>query len=110
MNENQIITVDETGVAALTVEVAAKIAAYERAIKSLEDEEKQLKSAILDAMEKYNVIKLDSKAVTITYVPQTDRESFDSKAFKADFPDLYDGYVRMTPIKASLRVKVKSDG
>lgn len=107
MNE-QIMTIDNaTGLAVLDGEIASKIATYERTIKALKEEEDQLKAAILSAMEAYSVIKLETGDVAINYVAQTDRETFDSKAFKADFPDLYDGYIKMTPVKASLRVKVK---
>lgn len=96
----------ENGIALLTPETAQKVADYERAIKRLKEQEDALKTAILREMEAYKVIKLESDDVTITYVAATERETFDAKALRAANPDLYDEYIRFTPVKASIRVKV----
>ena len=58
-------------------------------------------------MEQNNIIKLETDELAITYVAPTDRESFDSKSFKADHQDLYDEYVKMSSVKSSVRLKVK---
>ncbi len=43
-----------------------------------------------------------------TYVPETIRESFNSKGLKEDDPDLYKKYVKISPVKESFRVtKIK---
>lgn len=99
----------EHGVSVLNPSVGARIAAYERMSKSLKDKLDELKGAILAEMVANGVIKLETEEVTITYIAPTDKESFDSKAFKAADPDTYDSYVRMVPVKASLRVKVKDN-
>ena len=54
-----------------------------------------------------NIIKIDTPELSITYVDETYKESFDSKLFREQNPDLYDNYVKMSPVKASLRLKVK---
>ena len=58
-------------------------------------------------MEQKGVVKLDNDVVTITYIAPTDRETFDSKKFKEEQPDMYDEYVKISPVKASVRIKVK---
>ena len=58
-------------------------------------------------MEENQVIKLETPDLLISYVASTDRETFDSKTFKADQQDLYDEYVKMSPVKASIRIKLK---
>lgn len=38
-----------------------------------------------------------------TYIPETQREIFDSKALKEDSPDIYKKYVKISKIKDSVR-------
>lgn len=97
----------ENGVAILDPEVSAKIAFFEQQVKDIKAMEDQLKASILEAMEKRGVIKLDTEDVAITYIAATSRETFDSKNFRAVYPDLYDSYVKIRPVKASIRIKVK---
>ena len=80
---------------------------FEKKIKELEEAKKELNAKILEEMESKGIIKIDSDEVSISYIQPSDRESFDSKSFRADHPDIYDSYVRMTPVKASIRIKVK---
>ena len=58
-------------------------------------------------MEKRNIIKLETDDLSINYIASTDRETFDSKTFRAEHEDLYNEYIKMTPVKSSIRIKVK---
>lgn len=97
----------ENEIAILEPEVSEKIADFERQIKVIKEQEDNLKQAILEEMEANQIIKLDAPDILISYVASSDRETFDSKTFKADHQDLYDEYVKMTPVKASIRIKLK---
>lgn len=97
----------ENEIAILEPEVSEKIADFERQIKVIKEQEDNLKQAILEEMEANQIIKLDTPDILISYVASSDRETFDSKTFKADHQDLYDEYVKMTPVKASIRIKLK---
>lgn len=97
----------ENEIAILDPLVSEKVADFERKIKLLKEEEDKLKEAILKEMEENQIIKLDTPELLISYVASTDRETFDSKTFKADHQDLYDEYVKMSPVKSSIRIKVK---
>lgn len=97
----------ENETALLNPETVEKIVRFETAMKRLKEQEDILKEAILEEMEAKNIVKLDSDELAITYVATTDRETFDSKAFRSEHADLYDEYVKLTPVKASIRVKVK---
>ena len=103
---NELITIAD-GNAVLNAETASKIAEFEKAVKSIKEQEDALKQAILSEMEAKGIIKIDSSELLISYVAETDKEVFDSKSFKKDFPELYDGYVKMTPVKANIRIKVR---
>lgn len=97
----------ENEVAILDPLVSEKIANFERQIKVIKEQEDNLKQAILEEMETNQIIKLDTPDILISYVASSDRETFDSKTFKADHQDLYDEYVKMTPVKANIRIKLK---
>lgn len=102
----ELITIDG-GTALIADETRAKIVEFETVIKKLKEQEDALKSAILAEMEAKNIVKIDAPDLSITYIAPTDRETFDSKAFRAEHGDLYDEYVRMTPVKSQIRLKVK---
>ena len=103
---NNLITISN-GIAVLDAETASKIAEYERTIKRAEAAEKTLREAIFKAMEDSGIIKLDSDELTINYIAATDKETFDKKAFRKDHPDMYDEYISMSPVKASIRINLK---
>lgn len=103
---NELILVDN-GLATLDQDTAVKIADFERTIKAIKEQEEALKNLIIEEMEAKGIIKLTTPEITISYVAPTVRESFDSKKLRADNPDLYDSYVSLTPVKASVRIKVK---
>lgn len=104
MNELIII---ENDIATLDVETSAKIAEFERQMKAIKEQEDELRQAILNEMEEKNIIKLETDDLVITYIAPTDRETFDSKTFKAEHQDLYDEYVKISTVKSSIRLKVK---
>lgn len=98
----------EHGVALLDAVAAENIAVFERMIKDAKQKEDILRAAILKEMEQKGILKIDIEdLLTINYVAATDRETFDSKAFKKDHADLYDSYVSISPVKPSIRIKVK---
>lgn len=97
----------ENNTALLEPQTASAIAEYERTMEVLKEKEDALKTAILAEMEAKNIIKIETEDLSISYIASTDRESFDSKAFRKDNPSLYDEYIKMTPVKASIRIKVK---
>ena len=97
----------ENEIAVLDPLVSERIADFEKKIKLLKEEEDKLKEAILSEMEENQILKLDTPDLLINYIASTDRETFDSKTFKADHQDLYDEYVKMTLVKPSIRIKLK---
>lgn len=94
-------------VAILNPETAARIANFEKVIKEAKEREDELKRAILEEMESKNLLKVETDDLVISYIAPSDRETLDSKALRKELPDIYDAYVRITPVKSSLRVRVK---
>lgn len=96
----------ENNLPLLDAETARIIAQFERAIKNIKEQEDALKTAILDEMERKGIVKIETEEMTISYVASYDKENFKSKEFKKDHADLYDEYVKMSPVKASVRIKL----
>lgn len=103
---NDLITIKD-GTALLDVETSAKIAEFERKMKEIKEAEDALKQGILKEMEQKGILKVETEEMTISYIAPTDRETFDSKRFKFDHPDMFDEYVKLSPVKASVRIKIK---
>ena len=103
---NDLIRMDD-GLAVLDGDAEVMLAELEEKLKALKEVEDEIKKKIITEMEEKGIIKVETERITITYLASTDRESFDSKQFRADNPDLFDSYVKMTPVKASVRLKLK---
>lgn len=82
------------------------ITAVETQMKALKAQYDEFKDALLNAMEQNGIVKVESGNVKINYIAGTTRETFDSKQFKEDMPDLYNEYVKFSKVKASVKIKV----
>lgn len=97
----------ENGEYGLVKDAVNTIVTIENEMKRLKELQDNYKEELLNAMEQNKIIKLETDELVITYIAPTDRETFDSKAFKAEHQDLYDEYVKMSSVKSSVRLKVK---
>lgn len=103
---NNIIERKDSDVA-LSEEVCEKIVSLEKQAKEIKKQQDSMKKDILDAMQKYGVLKLDNEFLKIAFIPEHDAEKFDSKTFKEENPDVYDSYVKISKVKPSIRITVK---
>ena len=87
--------------------VSKKIAEYEKALKELKEKEELLKESIKSEMEEKGIIKIENEDLSISYIAPTDRITFDSTRFKKENPKIYDEYLKISPVKSSIRIKVK---
>ena len=92
---------------ALSEEVCERIISLEKQAKEIKKQQDSMKAEILDAMQKYDVLKFDNEFLKITLVPEHDAERFDNKTFKEENPDVYDMYVKISTVKPSIRIMVK---
>ena len=76
-------------------------------IDTLEKVVSNIREKIKDEMERRKILDLQVGRVKMTYVAGTIRQTFDSKKFKQDDPDLYAVYLKNTEVKPSLRITVK---
>ena len=101
---NELIKFENGKLAQETIDY---ITAVESQMKTLKEQYEQFKTALLSAMEQNGIVKIESDNVRINYIAETTRETFDSKQFKEDMPDLYNEYVKISKVKPSVRIKVE---
>ena len=99
----------ENGITLLDDNVIKDLIKLEMEAKAIKEVQDNYKKAILEEMENRNILKLEDNNIAINYIAPSDRETFDSKKFKSEHQDLYDEYVKMTPVKSSIRIKVKNE-
>lgn len=75
--------------------------------KSLDEEEKKLRQALLEAMEKYDIKSFEDEHVRLVYVAPTTRTTIDTKALKAEMPNVAAKYAKTSDVAASVKITVK---
>lgn len=101
---NEIILTSENE---LTLSTERNICELLRTLDELKKQETKIKADLIDEMKKRGLVKIDTEKLTITYIEETTRESLDTKKLKEENPDVYDEYCRISPVKESIRIKVK---
>lgn len=88
-------------------EVCERIISLEKQAKEIKKQQDSMKNEILDAMQKYGVLKFENEFLKIAFIPEHDAEKFDSKTFKEENPDVYDMYAKISKVKPSIRITIK---
>jgi len=92
----------------LPQEVIDEIVRVEKLAEEYAKAQKKLRADILQAMQDADVSKIDIEDVlALTVVPETTSERLDSKALKAELPDIYNSYCKISPKAAYLKVTVR---
>ena len=91
----------------LTDAVISTLKMIDEEEKELKEKKEKIREILLKEMEDKNILKLENENISITYKAPTERETFRTKDFKKELPDLYDAYVEFTPVKSSLLIKIK---
>jgi predicted phage-related endonuclease len=104
----------EMELATLRNEILSKHEGIFNAIKELDTQASELanrkaemKEQLLVAMENSNVKKFENDILTITYVAPTTRVGVDTDKLKAEYEEVYLQCIKETPVKASIRIKLK---
>lgn len=75
--------------------------------KELEKQYKEMKDKLYAAMEVNNIKKFETEHIVITRILPSTRESLDSKKIKADHPELFEKYKKVSTVSGSVRIKLK---
>lgn len=88
-------------------ELESTIQLFEAEIKDVKEKHEKLKGFLLEQMSKNGVKKWETDNIVVTYVEPTERVSIDSAKIKAGQPDIFEQYKKTSPVKESLRIKIK---
>ena len=91
----------------LTDVIISELRLIDEEEKELKEKKEKIREILLKEMEDKGIIKISDENISITYKAPTEKETFRTKDFKKDLPDLYDTYVEFTPVKSSLVIKIK---
>lgn len=84
-----------------------EIREVEKLAKAVKQRQDNIKAELLKVMEQNGIIKFENEDLLINYIAPSTRETFDAKKLKEDNQDLYDLYVKLSDVKASVRIKLK---
>lgn len=101
VNEKQNLILQEKA------QLITAIAQLEAAKKDIEKKEKDMRSQLQSAMEEYGVLLIDNDVLSVQYMPESTRETFDTKRFAEEYPGMYEEYKKTSQVKASIRIKAK---
>ena len=79
----------------------------ESQLKSLAEQKKAIQDAIMQAMVKEGMYSWKGDRVSITRKTASTRKSFDKDRFEIDYPNVYEKYIKETPVSESLLIKIK---
>ena len=90
-------------------ETVAEIEKLKSEINSLEWDLDIAKSRLEEWLRNENVTKLTTGVATYIITAETTRESFDSKKFKAECPDIYEKFIKKTTVKGGLTIRERKE-
>lgn len=90
------------------VEVINTIAQLTVAKKKIEDQEKEMKEKLLEAMEKHGITKFDNDLIKITYFAPTTATTLDSTRLKNEKPEIVKEYSKTSNKKSYIKIEVKA--
>ena len=68
---------------------------------------KEVKEKVKSAMEEYGITSFSNEDLTITYRKGTTRKNLDTKRLKEELNDIYQEYLKESPVASSVIVEVK---
>lgn len=90
----------------LAIDRVTKILALK---KKLDEQEKNLREALVTGMEKYGIKSFETDKLKVTFKDAYQKSGIDSKKLKADYPDVYQAVYKLSNVKASVTVTLRED-
>ena len=76
--------------------------------KQYEAEVNEMKAQLLELMKTNGVKKFEIDGqLSVAYVEPTERVSLDTKKIQANHPEIYEMYLKKSPVKESLKITLK---
>ena len=111
--KNELVTKDmlfvksEDGAMVLSTDAADAIRAMEVEKKRLEKQYKKYREVLIAGMEEYGLERFESDDLLVTYIPETERVSIDTKKLYKEHPAAAFACERESKVKPSVRITVR---
>lgn len=99
--------VEQAEIPYMIVEKTTRLKELDAQIKLLTQEQDEIKAELLKQMVTDKAKSYDTGDVLVTYIAPSSRESFDSKKFKTEHPDIYQKYLKESKTKESLKITIR---
>ena len=106
----EVITGELTAFQSAVPDTIKKITDLLKLKKQMDEQEKQLKQKLVEAMEIYGVKAFETDLIKLTYVAPTTRSSIDSTRLKKDHPDIAEQYTKTSNVAAFVKVELRGGG
>ena len=88
----------------------AEYQAIEIQIKNLEDAKQRIKDFLLSKFQETGTTRFVSESLKAAYIPESEKETFDSTRFKAEHPELAKQFVKITKVKSHVKITPTNNG
>ena len=75
--------------------------------EKIDREYENIRQKFYEVMEMKDIKGFDGFDIRLTRVLPTERETFDTRAFKKDYPNIYKEYIKKSTVKGSLKITLK---
>lgn len=107
MSENMELIEYDGHFAHLAKSAEQELIRLEMAKKEIVRQHDELRKQILAVMEEKGIVKFESDALSIAYIPAGARTTFDQESLAVELPELYREYLKTSPVKASVRITIR---
>lgn len=77
---------------------------FNKKVKQLKEQQKEFRELLYQKMEEQDIKKIDTGDIVITRILPTTRKSVDSTKLKKELPDIYNKYLKESPVKGSIKI------
>ena len=101
------LIVNNNGCSEFNAELELQVIQYLKNTRTAKDHYNRVRRAIKKEMIHNDLKSIESEHLSLAYSPKTYRVSFDVNRFREDYPELYEEYMRTTPVKDSVKIVIK---
>lgn len=101
------LTQNNDNILALQKQISLQVAEFQTQLNAAQEQDTQIRAAILDAMEASGGQPYEDENIRITYVKPTQRTGIDLTKLQLEQPTIFEQYKKITNVKSSIRIKVK---
>ena len=104
---SQQLSENNANIMALQAQIVQATVQFQEELQEYQKRDTELRAAIVEGMEQSGTKSFENDFVKLTYIAPTQRVGVDLDRMKFEHPELAEKYKKITPVKSSVRIKVK---